>query len=57
MEKRGYLSDRDEMYLGGRVGFMDGDIVGTEQMDDEELQRQQWMLYSLKDLQVQTKTQ
>ena len=28
------------MYLGGRVGFMDGDIVGTEQMDDEELQRQ-----------------
>ena len=40
MEKRGYLSDRDEMYLGGRVGFMDGDIVGTEQMDDEELQRQ-----------------
>ena len=40
MEKRGYLNDRDEMYLGGRVGFMDGDIVGTEQMDDEELQRQ-----------------
>ena len=25
---------------GGRIGFMDGDIVGTEQMDDEELQRQ-----------------
>ena len=40
MEKRGYLGDRDEMYLGGRVGFMDGDIVETEQMDDEELQRQ-----------------
>ena len=91
MEKRGYLGDRDEMYLGGRagykdgkkvslgsrakqlldlgtygylggeflanplvemltgmplyktggrVGYADGDIVGTEQMDDEELQRQ-----------------
>ncbi len=27
MEKRGYLSDRDEMYLGGRAGYKDGKKV------------------------------
>ena len=27
MEKRGYLNDRDEMYLGGRAGYKDGKKV------------------------------